>query len=386
MSAIDFEIEATDGAARAGMLATPHGAVPTPAFMPVATRATVKAVGVDDLRDAGAAMVLANTYHLSLRPGDRVVESLGGLAAFMGWHGPTLTDSGGYQVFSLDPRLDEDGVTFRSTYDGSLVRFTPEEAVAVQQRIGADVAMVLDHLVGLPAPAEAVADAMERTLRWSERALAAHTREDQALFGIVQGGVDADLRAVSAARTAELGFPGFGIGGLSVGEGPDERNEALDVVAGVLPPAKPRYVMGLGDTAGVLDAVARGFDLFDCVWPTRLARHGKVLTTGGDFSIRQARHQQDGGPLDPRCSCVTCTRHSRAYLRHLMNTGETLGLRLISVHNLHYTLGLLRDARAAIVAGSFDQFRNGVAAARESQPAADGYATPSGSEPEQTAR
>ena len=386
MSAIGFTLQGTDGAARAGVLTTPHGAVPTPAFMPVATRGTVKAVGVDDLAGAGAAMILANTYHLSLRPGDRVIDDLGGLAAFMGWHGPTLTDSGGYQVFSLDPRLDEDGVTFRSTYDGSTVRFTPEEAVFVQERIGADVAMVLDHLVGLPAPVEVVADAMERTLRWSERALAVHTREDQALFGIVQGGVDPDLRAVSARRTADLGFPGFGIGGLSVGEGAVERNEALDVVAAILPGAKPRYVMGLGDTVGVLDAVARGFDLFDCVWPTRLARHGKVLTTAGDFSIRQARHVRDDGPLDERCGCTTCARHSRAYLRHLMNTGEVLGLRLLSVHNLHYTLGLLREARAAILAGVFRAFVRSVVAARESQAAAGGYATPSGSGPEDAAR
>jgi queuine tRNA-ribosyltransferase len=360
MSALRFAITASAGAARTGTLTTTHGEVPTPAFMPVGTRATVRAIGVDDLAAVGADMVLVNTYHLMLRPGSDAIAALGGVQRFMGWPGPVLTDSGGFQIFSLEPRVDEDGVTFRSTYDGSTVRMTPESAVAAQEAIGSDIAMVLDHLVGLPAPVERVADAMERTLRWAERARAAHRRADQALFGIVQGGVDPELRTGSARRTAELGFPGFGIGGLSVGESAVDRAVALDAVAAVLPAESPRYVMGLGDTAGVLDAVGRGFDLFDCVWPTRLARHGKAITAYGDFSIRRAEFAADSRPLDPDCGCFTCRHHSRAYLRHLRVTDELLGHRLMSIHNLAYTLGILRQAREAIAAGRFEPFRQGV--------------------------
>jgi queuine tRNA-ribosyltransferase len=335
--------------------------------MPVGTRGTVRNVGVDDLADAGAHMVLANTYHLMLRPGADVVAGLGGLHGFSGWNGPMLTDSGGYQVFSLEPDLDEDGVTFASTYDGSRVRMTPEDAVSVQERLGADVAMVLDHLVGLPAERDVVRDAMERTLRWSERALAAHTRSDQSLFGIVQGGVDADLRAESAARTAALGFPGFGIGGLSVGESAVERAAALDAVVPELPGGSVRYVMGLGDTEGVLDAVERGCDLFDCVWPTRLARHGKVLSRLGDYSIRRAEFTEDQDPIDPECSCFTCRTHSRGYLRHLRVTDELLGHRLLSIHNLTYTLGVLASAREAILDGTFASYRRRLTADRASR-------------------
>ncbi|MBT8197231.1 MAG: tRNA guanosine(34) transglycosylase Tgt, partial [Acidimicrobiia bacterium] len=288
MSAVEFVETATDGSARSGVLSTPHGDVPTPAFMPVGTRGTVKTVDVADLRAVGASMVLANTYHLMLRPGHEVVAGLGGLHGFMAWDGPILTDSGGYQVFSLDPRLDESGVTFKSTYDGSTVELTPEGAVEVQQKLGADIAMVLDHLVGLPADRDQVRDAMERTLRWSERALAAHTRTDQALFGIVQGGVDPELRAESARRTAELGVAGFGIGGLSVGEAEADRNRAIEVTVDNLPADKVRYTMGLGDTDGIIEAISRGVDLFDCVLPTRLARHGKAITRTGDISIKRA--------------------------------------------------------------------------------------------------
>lgn len=366
MSAVAFTPGVTDGRARSGLLETPHGAVPTPAFMPVGTRATVRNVGVDDLADAGAHMVLANTYHLMLRPGADVVAGLGGLHGFSGWDGPMLTDSGGYQVFSLDPALDEDGVTFASTYDGSRVRLTPEDAVSVQERLGADVAMVLDHLVGLPADREVVRDAMERTLRWSERALAAHTRPDQALFGIVQGGVDPELRAESAARTAEMGFTGFGIGGLSVGESAGDRATALDAVVPELPERAVRYVMGLGDTEGVLDAIERGCDLFDCVWPTRLARHGKVLSRLGDYSIRRVEYATDPDPIDPDCPCFTCRTHSRGYLRHLRVTDELLGHRLLSVHNLTYTLGVLASAREAIEDGTFQEFRSSLSESRSS--------------------
>jgi queuine tRNA-ribosyltransferase len=372
---VSLRVDAADGAARTGVLSTPHGPVATPAFMAVGTRGTVRALDPEDLRQAGAEMILANTYHLMLRPGDTVVERLGGLHGFMAWPGPILTDSGGYQVFSLDPIIDEDGVTFRSTYDGSVARLTPEGAVRVQDRLGADIAMVLDHLVGLPAPRERVRDAMERTLRWSARAAAVHRGDDQALFGIVQGGSARDLREESARRTAEIGFVGFGIGGLSVGENPEARNEALEVVCGVLPVAAPRYVMGLGDTTGVLDAVARGCDLFDCVWPTRLARHGKVLSRLGDFSVRRAEFADADRPIDPECGCSTCTRFSLGYLRHLRVTGEMLGHRLLSVHNLSYTFEMLAGARRAIREERFEDYRRAIVSARSQQSAPGGYAT-----------
>lgn len=348
---------AVDGAARTGTLALTHGAVPTPAFMPVGTRGAVRALDAADLGAVGAAMVLANTYHLMLRPGADVVDRLGGLHGFTGWRGPILTDSGGYQIFSLDPVVDEDGATFRSTYDGSAVHLTPERAVAVQEELGADVAMVLDVCIGLPAPRERVRDALERTLRWSERALVAHRRPDQALFGIVQGGVDPELRAESARRTADLGFVGFGIGGLSVGESPAERDVALEAAVGALPPDRVRYVMGLGDPEGVLAAVARGADLFDCVWPTRLARHGRILTPDGDYGLRRAEHAVSDLPLDPTCPCHTCSTVSRGYLRHLLTVNELTALRLLTLHNLTYTLRLLAGARAAIAAGTFAQWR-----------------------------
>ena len=372
---VRLEMEGGDGAARTGVLHTPHGDIATPAFMAVGTRGTVRSMDPADLRAAGAEIILANAYHLMLKPGARIVERLGGLHRFMAWDGPILTDSGGYQVFSLEPAVDEDGVGFRSAYDGSVLRVTPEEAVVVQERLGGDVAMVLDHLIGLPASPEAVRDAMERTLRWSERAAGAHHREDQALFGIVQGGADPDLRAVSARRTAEIGFPGYGIGGLSVGESAADRNAAIDAVCEVLPPSAPRYVMGLGDTAGVLDAVARGCDLFDCVWPTRLARHGKVLSRRGDFQLRRAEFTDADRPIDPECRCSTCTRFSLAYLRHLLVTGELLGHRLLSIHNLTYTLKVLAEARAAIREGRFGAHVAAVAADRGDAPASDGYAT-----------
>ena len=353
MSAVSWLETAVDGAARTGWLDTPHGRVRTPAFMPVGTRAAVKAVDGDDLAALGAGIVLANTYHLMLRPGARVVEDVGGLHAFMGWQGPILTDSGGFQIFSLEPTIDERGATFRSVYDGSLVNLTPEDAIRIQEQLGPDIAMALDICVGLPAGRDRVNDAMQRTLRWAERCLATHTRADQVLFGIVQGGVDPDLRVESAAKTADLGFPGFGIGGLSVGESPQERDLALEAAFSALPTDKPRYVMGLGDAEGLMRAIARGADLFDCVIPTRLARHGRALTRNGDFNIRQARFETDTSPLDPACHCLACTRYSRAYLRHLVRVNEISGLRLLTIHNLHYTLDLVAEAAAAIEAGRF---------------------------------
>ena len=308
-----WEAGASDGPARSGTLHTPHGDVPTPAFMAVGTRGTVRGVGAEDLESLGADIVLANTYHLMLRPGAEVVAGLGEIHGFMAWQRPILTDSGGFQVFSLDPDVDEEGVRFRSSYDGSPVALTPEGAVAVQESLGSDIAMMLDVLVGLPSSRAVVTAAMERTLRWAARALAAKRRDDRALFGIVQGGVDPELRRRSAEETAALGFPGFGIGGLAVGEDPGERNAAIDVVTSVLPADAPRYVMGLGDTEGLLDAVARGCDLFDCVIPTRLARHGKVLASRWGLLHQAGRVDQLGG-----------SHRSRLPMRHVSSVHPRL--------------------------------------------------------------
>ncbi len=351
---------AVDGDARSGELSLTHGTVATPAFMPVGTRASVRTLDSHDLRAVGADMVLANTYHLMLRPGAELVAELGGLHAFMAWDGPILTDSGGYQILSLDPQISEEGAAFRSTYDGSPVHLTPERAVEVQEQLGPDVAMVLDVCIGLPAPSGDVRAAMERTLRWAERSLQAHTRSDQALFGIVQGGTDPELRAESAVATAALGFSGFGIGGLSVGESADERNRALEATMPELPVDRVRYVMGLGDAEGVLDAIARGADLFDCVWPTRLARHGRVLTADGDFNLRNARFADDTSPLHPECGCLSCRTYTRAYLRHLLTVKELAVHRLVTIHNLAYTLDLLLQAREAIAKAAYGAFRSAV--------------------------
>ncbi|MEN8233892.1 MAG: tRNA guanosine(34) transglycosylase Tgt [Actinomycetota bacterium] len=364
MSAVDWSPVAVDGVARTGVMSTPHGDVATPNFMPVGTRATVKTMDVEDLRTVGAAIVLANTYHLMLRPGEDVVSNLGELHGFMAWDGPILTDSGGYQVLSLSPKINEEGLVFRSTYDGARVDLTPERAVAVQEKLGSDIAMVLDVPVPLPSTYPVAEEAMHRTRRWAERALAAKQRDDRALFGIVQGGAEPDLREQAAKDIAALGFPGFGIGGLAVGETADERNAALDATVPHLPPEGVRYVMGLGDTEGMLDAVARGVDLFDCVIPTRLARHGKALTRRGDISIKRAEWTNDDTPIDESCSCLTCRRHSRGYLRHLFTTNEPLSDRLLTLHNLTYTFDLLRGAREAIAEGRFAGYHTSVTAAR----------------------
>jgi queuine tRNA-ribosyltransferase len=365
MGAVSWTTKATDGAARSGVLQTPHGAVSTPAFMPVGTRAAVKAVDTDDLLGAGAEIILANTYHLMLRPGADLIEDLGGLHGFMGWDGPILTDSGGFQIFSLEPEITDDGAIFTSVYDGSSVELTPEEAVITQERLGPDIAMVLDVCVGLPAPREIVETEMRRTIQWAERCLIAHTRSDQALFGIVQGGVDLDLRAESARETAALGFDGIAIGGLSVGEAPGERNAALDAAVAELPPGKPRYVMGLGDTDGLLEAIERGIDMFDCVIPTRLARHGRALSTTGDFNVNRVEHSREDIPIDPGCRCLTCSRYSRAYLRHLVRMKELSAHRLLTIHNLTYVLDLVAGARAAIEKGSLAAYIGDVRAGRD---------------------
>lgn len=366
MAAVTWTSKATDGAARTGNLDTPHGEVTTPAFMPVGTRAAVKAVDVTDLMGAGAEIVLANTYHLMLRPGVDLIADLGGLHEFMAWDHPLLTDSGGFQVFSLAPDIDESGATFRSIYDGALVHLTPEDAIRIQAELGADIAMALDICVGLPAPRHSVEAEMRRTLRWAERCLEAHNRGDQELFGIVQGGVDEDLRAESARKTAELGFVGFGIGGLSVGESAHERGRALSAAVAELPENKPRYVMGLGDPEGLLDAIGRGADMFDCVLPTRVARHGRALTRFGDFSLNKVEFEADMSPIDPECACPTCAMHSRAYLRHLIRMNELSAHRLLTIHNLHYTLDLVSKSAEAIAGGDLEKFASGVRALRAS--------------------
>jgi len=362
--AVRFEETAVDGAARAGVLSTPHGPVDTPAFMPVGTRATVKTVDVDDLHAVGTQILLANTYHLMLRPGEAVVAELGELHGFMAWDGPILTDSGGFQVLSLGPKITEEGLIFRSMYDGEVVELTPERAVEIQETLGSDIAMALDVPVPLPSRRPVTEAAMDRTLRWAERSIDAKARKDRALFGIVQGGADPELRERSAKATATMGFAGYGIGGLAVGESPEERASAIEATIPHLQADRPRYVMGLGDTAGLLDAVARGCDLFDCVIPTRLARHGKALTRTGDLSMRNAQWRTSERPLDEECPCPTCRHYSRGYLRHLTVTNEPLGARLLTLHNLTYTLGLVEGMREAIAAGTFSAFHATVLAAR----------------------
>jgi len=354
---LTVRVDATDGLARATTITTARGSFATPCFMPVGTRGTVRAVGADDLEALGAQIVLANTYHLMLRPGADVVARMGGLHSFSGWDGHLLTDSGGYQVFSLDPggnvAVDDDGVTFRSTYDGSRHRLTPEDAVRVQEQLGADIQMQLDVCPPLPSPAPVLRLAVDRTLAWGERAVAAHRLDGQALFGIVQGGVDLDLRAEAAERTAAAGFAGYGIGGLSVGETRAEMVPAIAATTTVLPSDGPRYVMGLGDPAGMVEAVALGVDLFDCVLPTRVARHGSLLTDNGRINLRNARWAEADEAIDESCRCPVCLRWPKAFLRHLFMVGEPTALRLATIHNLAWTLGLVDRMRAAIEAGTF---------------------------------
>src|SRR5262245_17126649 len=363
MDAFSFRVTARDGSARAGRLETPHGSVETPAFLPVATYGAVRGLAPAELAGVGAQMLLANTYHLHERPGERVVEALGGLHGFTGWRGPWLTDSGGFQLTSLAELLevDEEGVTFRSPVDGRRRFLSPERAVAVQQALGSDVAMVLDECRPPPdgeAAGEARARAAaDRTLRWAERSRRAHTRPDQALFGIVQGGGSEALRRASARATAALGFDGHAHGGLGLGEPRARRAELVAAVHQELPPEAPRYLMGLGRPLDLLDGVAAGVDLFDCVLPTRNGRHGLLFTRGGLVRLRNARHREDPSPLDPACDCAACRSHSRAYLRHLLQVNEALGARLASIHNLRFTLRLLEQARGAGAAGRFAALR-----------------------------
>jgi queuine tRNA-ribosyltransferase len=355
----DFDIVATAGAARAATLETAHGPVRTPVFMPVGTKGTVKALTPTELDDLGVDIVLGNTYHLHLRPGEDVVEELGGLHRFMGWERPILTDSGGFQVFSLRDTLlavDDDGVTFRSVYDGTSERLTPERAMAVQTALGSDIAMAFDECPPGGAERVVVQRAVERTAAWAERSVAAPAAKGQMRFGIVQGGVDPGLRKRAASQITALPFDGFAIGGLSVGEERELTFATTEETARLLPAARPRYFMGIGDPEGVLRVIAAGIDMFDCVLPTRTARTGSALTWEGRLNLRNARFARDPLPLDPECECPACARFSRGYIRHLVMQEELLGLRLLSLHNVGFLVSLCGAARCAIEDGTFPAF------------------------------
>ncbi len=359
MAAVTFQRLAADSAtaARRGRLTTPHGLVETPAFMPVGTQATVKGVTVEQLRATGAQMVLANTYHLALRPGSKLIADLGGLHGFMGWPGPVLTDSGGFQIFSLASltKISEAGAVFRSHIDGSRHELTPESAVAIQAELGSDITMVLDHVVRLPSEPAEIRDAMERSIRWARRARQTPRPASQAQFGIVQGGLDPSLRQACARALVEMDFDGYAVGGLSVGETPAEMLATLEATVPALPADRPRYLMGVGRPIDLVEGVARGIDLFDCVMPTRNGRNAMAFTGEGPRRLRNRQYERDERPLEADCPCPAC-RHSRAYLRHLFQAGEMLGPILLSIHNLTYYQRLLGQAREAIETGSFEGF------------------------------
>jgi queuine tRNA-ribosyltransferase len=372
MAAFEFTLEQSEGRARAASFHTPHGVVQSPAFMAVGTLATVKALDPDDLHAMGAQMILSNAYHLHLRPGDELIRELGGLHEFMQWNGPILTDSGGFQVFSLEGLrdIDEDGVDFRSHIDGSKRRFTPESVMRIERNLGADVIMQFDHVIPGQSASAIARDASERSLRWLARCRTAFAqlntddpipgRAEQALFPIVQGGIHADLRREAAAAIRDMGdWTGYGIGGLSVGEAKPDMYRILEDVDAVLPTDRPRYLMGVGFPEDLVEGVRRGVDLFDCVAPTRMGRNGAVFTRDGRLNIKRAEFRADRRPLDPECTCVACTRFTRAYIRHLWLADELLGLRLLSLHNVHFLIQLMRDARTALLAGGFDAWSEG---------------------------
>ena len=354
-----FTLESTDGAARAGTLHTSHGDVPTPAFLPVATQGSVKALDPADLTAVGATMLLANTYHLYLRPGVDVIRELGGLHRFMSWGGPILTDSGGFQVFSLGHlrEITEGAIIFKSHIDGTLHAFSPEDAISHQEALGSDVIMPLDICVPSRNDTSAVEVAMERTARWALRSLEAHSREDQALFGIVQGGLVHDLRESSAAQITSMGFPGYAIGGLSVGESKAEMYEMAGFTAQLLPPHAPKYLMGVGSPEDLVECVARGIDLFDCVLPTRIARNGALLVREGRANIDTAPFKTKEGPIEEGCDCYTCRAFSAAYVHHLFRAKELLGYRLATIHNIRHVSRLMEEMRLAICEGRFEAYR-----------------------------
>jgi queuine tRNA-ribosyltransferase len=355
---VSFRVDRTDAQARAGVLHTAHGEIRTPAFMPVGTKATVKMLDPDEVRGLGAEIILGNTYHLHFRPGEDLVAELGGLHEFMQWDGPILTDSGGYQVFSLRDtitRVDEEGVTFRSVYDGAQERFTPESVAGIQAKLGSDIAMCLD--VCAPAGSTDLEEAVRLTTLWAKRQRSAPRAEGQLLFGIAQGATDAELRRRSIAEIVELDFDGHALGGLSVGEARDPMFETVADAAPLLPADKPRYFMGIGDPEGILEVIERGVDMFDCVLPTRMGRTGTALTSTGRLNLKNARFARDQLPLDEDCDCPACSRFTRAYIRHLVNQQELLGLRLLTAHNLRFLLRLTAGAREAIENGNLARFK-----------------------------
>jgi queuine tRNA-ribosyltransferase len=355
-----FTVTATDGEARAGVLRTAHGDVPTPVFMPVGTKGTVKSVDPGELRALGARMILGNTYHLHFRPGEDVIADLGGLHSFTAWAGPILTDSGGFQIFSLRDTLlavDDEGVTFRSVYDGAPARLTPEDAAAIQSALGSDVAMALDICPPANSPRAELAEAVRRTTLWAKRQREAPRPPGQLLFGIAQGAADAELRRRSIAELLPVDFDGYALGGLSVGESRELMFDTTAWAAPLLPADRPRYFMGIGDPEGILEVIERGLDMFDCVLPTRTARTGSALTWEGRLNLRNARFARDPRPLDEGCPCPACARFSRAYVRHLVNQQELLGLRLLSLHNLRFLLDLTAGARAAIERGRLAAYK-----------------------------
>ena len=362
-----FRVLHTDGAARCGEMTTAHGVVKTPAFMPVGTRGAVKGVTPRDLREVGAEIILGNTYHLWLRPGDGLIARLGGLHRFTGWDGPILTDSGGFQAFSLGERrvITEDGIRFRSHLDGTELLLTPEGATDIQARLGPDIAMVLDECLAQPAPVSAVRESTERSARWARRCRDRFLQiapPGQAQFGIIQGGTVPELRTLSVERTLAVGFEAYAIGGLSVGEPPDVMYSIVGHTAPQLPADAPRYLMGVGTPLDIVEAVSRGIDLFDCVMPTRNARNGQLFTSEGRLTIKNARFADDGGPLDPACGCYTCRTHSRAYLRHLFVSGEIGAAVLNTVHNLRFYLDTMSRVRQAIVFGTLETLRQSLQA------------------------
>ncbi len=357
---MSFRVTSTDGAARAGVLQTAHGEVPTPAFMPVGTKATVKTLHPDEVREVGASILLGNTYHLHFRPGDELIAELGGLHEFMGWDGAILTDSGGYQVFSLRDTIlaaGDEGVTFRSVYDGSPATFTPESVARIQANLGSDIAMCLDVCPPAGVPREELEDAVRRTTLWAQRQRKADRAPGQLVFGITQGASHPELRRRSIEEITALDFDGYALGGLSVGEPRDLTLDATAWAAPLLPEVKPRYFMGIGDAAGILEVIERGIDMFDCVLPTRTARTGSALTWEGRLNMRNARFARDSSPLDEDCPCPACARFSRAYIRHLVNQQELLGIRLLTLHNLRFVLDVTAGARDAIANGLLASFK-----------------------------
>lgn len=360
--AISFAVTHRDKTSRArlGLLRTPHGTVETPVFMPVGTQATVKAVTPEEVREVGGEIILSNTYHLYLRPGHELVRKAGGLHRFMHWDGPILTDSGGFQVFSLSPlrKVSEEGVTFRSHIDGSEHFFSPEKAMEVQMALGSDIVMAFDECAPYPCSREYALEALERTTRWARRCLAVHRREDQGVFGIVQGSIFPELREKSARELIEFDFPGYAIGGLSVGEPKHLMYEMLDHTVPLLPEGKPRYLMGVGSPDCLVEGVMKGIDMFDCVLPTRIARNGTVLTRRGKLVVRNAEYAEDFAPLEPGCGCYACRHYSRAYIRHLIKAGEVLGIRLTTIHNLYFVMKLMEEIKDAIRRGEIKEYRD----------------------------